>query len=191
MRIIAGEFKGRPLKAPKGTGTRPTVDRVRESLMSAILSARGSWEGAMVLDLFAGSGALGLEALSRGARFACFCEKDAAALSALRANVAMAGRGRARVLRTDVCKHLPAPADAPFDLLFLDPPYAMDAGSVANLVSGLRGAGMLADGAIISYEHDNSQDPLRNDTFVSLQCVPVKRKKFGATVIDLLEVGKA
>ncbi len=189
MRIIAGEFKGRPLKAPKGTATRPTVDRVRESLMSSILSARGTWEDAMVLDLFAGSGALGLEALSRGARFACFCEKHPGALEALRANTSMAGKGRVRIVKTDVCKRLPAPADAPYDLLFLDPPYAMEAQRVASLIAQLRESGMLADDALISYEHDFSCDPLSNDAFVSLKLEHVTRKKFGATVIDLLKVG--
>lgn len=189
MRIIAGEFKGRPVKAPKGDATRPTVDRVRESLMSSVLSLRGSWEGAMVLDLFAGSGALGLEALSRGARFACFCERDRAAFGALRANVAMAGRERARIVRTDVEKRLPPPAFSSFDLVFLDPPYAMGPERVAAVVARLRQAGMLADGAIISYEHGESCDPLCNETFVSLKLEPETRKQYGATVIDLLKVG--
>ncbi len=83
VRIIAGEHRGRRLEAPKGDGTRPTIDRVRESLMSALASARGGFDDAVVLDAFAGSGALGLEALSRGAACACFCEKDASAASAL------------------------------------------------------------------------------------------------------------
>ena len=87
MRIIAGEFRGRTIKAPKGEGTRPTTDRVRESLMSSVNSARGGFEGAVVLDAFAGSGALGLEALSRGAANARFCERDGAAFKVVCANV--------------------------------------------------------------------------------------------------------
>ncbi|MBO4365908.1 MAG: 16S rRNA (guanine(966)-N(2))-methyltransferase RsmD [Eggerthellaceae bacterium] len=192
MRIIAGEFKGRPLKAPKGTDTRPTVDRVRESLMSSILSARGTWEGAVVLDLFAGSGALGLEAISRGASYACLCDKSHQAFVALRTNAKMADSGRVRIVKTDVCKRLPVPpAGSAFDLVFLDPPYAMGAGQVAALIARLRQEGALAAGTIVSYEHDASEDPLSNEAFLSLELAPVTRKKFGSTVIDLLEMGNA
>ena len=192
MRIIAGEYRGRTLRAPKGNSTRPTVDRVRESLMSSILSARGSWEGAMVLDLFAGSGALGLEALSRGADFACFCEKHPAALEALRANTVMADAQCVRILRTDVTKRLPEPpAGRPFDLLFLDPPYAMRAGEVAGLIGRLQQAGSLAADAIIAYEHDSSEEPLSDDGFNAIQLSQITRKTFGATVVDLFRIGDA
>lgn len=87
MRIIAGEWRGRPLKAPQGDTTRPTADRTRETLFSMLTSRLGSFDGLVVADLFAGSGALGLEALSRGAAEAIFVEQDAAALRALRANI--------------------------------------------------------------------------------------------------------
>ena len=99
MRIIAGEFRGRTLKAPKGEGTRPTTDRVREAMMSTVHSARGGFDDAVVLDAFAGSGALGLEALSRGARSVQFCERGGEALRALNANVRLLGLDarRARV----------------------------------------------------------------------------------------------
>ena len=128
MRIIAGEYKGRQLKAPKGDATRPTADRVREALMSALASARGGFEGAVVLDAFAGSGALGLEALSRGARYAAFCEKDASALRTLQGNIDALGLARERyaALRTDILKNPPRLAAAPFDLVFLDPPYGTE-----------------------------------------------------------------
>ena len=91
MWIIAGEFRGRTLKAPKGEGTRPTTDRVREAMMSTVHSARGGFDDAVVLDAFAGSGALGLEALSRGARSVQFCERGGEALRALNANVRLLG----------------------------------------------------------------------------------------------------
>ena len=113
MRIIAGEYRGRRLQAPKGDATRPTTDRVRESLMSALSSARGGFEGAVVLDAFAGSGALGLEALSRGAASAHFFEKDGVALRALCANVEALGvptlgaGARARLHRADVLERPP------------------------------------------------------------------------------------
>ena len=101
MRIIAGEYRGRVIKAPKGDGTRPTTDRVRESLMSALASARGGLEGAVVLDAFAGSGALGFETLSRCAASACFFERDGAAASVVSGNMRTLGLEprRARLVR--------------------------------------------------------------------------------------------
>ena len=87
MRIIAGDWRGRPLQAPAGQGTRPTSDRTRETLFSMLVSRLGSFEGLRVADLYAGSGALGLEALSRGAAHALFIEKDPSALAAIRANL--------------------------------------------------------------------------------------------------------
>ena len=159
MRIIAGEYRGRRLQAPKGDATRPTTDRVRESLMSALSSARGGFEGAVVLDAFAGSGALGLEALSRGAASAHFFEKDGVALRALCANVEALGvptlgaGARARLHRDDVLERPPVWARPPFDLVLLDPPYALPAESALSMVAVLAGAGALAPEAIVSYEH--------------------------------------
>lgn len=189
MRIIAGAFKGRPLKAPKGDATRPTTDRVRESLMSSIASARGGWEDCFVLDLFAGSGALGLEAISRGADSACFCERHSAALQALSSNASMVEKGRARIVRGDVTKRLPSCGGTPFNLLFLDPPYAMDTAQVAQLVERLFDAGTLAHDVLVVYEHDDKQDPLKDELFAQLGLGSVVRKKFGSTVIDLLSRG--
>ncbi|MFL6845931.1 MAG: 16S rRNA (guanine(966)-N(2))-methyltransferase RsmD [Allosphingosinicella sp.] len=119
MRIIAGKWRGRPLLAPAGAATRPTADRVREALFSMLESRLGSFEGLQVADLFAGSGALGLEALSRGAAHCLFVESDRAAIDAIRRNIAALGAegeilpGRAEHVR------LPRPVD----LAFLDPPY--------------------------------------------------------------------
>ena len=126
MRIIAGQVRGRTLAAPKGDGTRPTTDRVRESLMSAVFSQRGGFEDAVVLDAFAGSGALGLEALSRGAARAVFYECAPEAAKVVQKNVANLGLEPARVTvtRADVIERAPQFARPPFDLIFLDPPYA-------------------------------------------------------------------
>ena len=189
MRIIAGEFKGHPIKAPKGDGTRPTTDRVRESLMSSVNSILGGFEDARVLDLFAGSGALGLEALSRGAQSACFCEKHPAAIEALSSNLRLAGRSRARIARGDVFKKLPQAAE-PFNLLFLDPPYAVRADDVAGLIAGLEAAGSLDPGALVVYEHDNTQDPLESADFEKLGARHLSRKKYGSTIVDIFETGE-
>ena len=133
MRVIAGQWRGRPLVAPKDDTTRPTADRVREALFSMLASRLGSFEGLAVADLFAGSGALGIEALSRGAASCLFVEQDRAALDALRANLAKLGAPsptcQADVRAASVMALGPAPA--PLDLVLMDPPYGTGAGMVA------------------------------------------------------------
>jgi 16S rRNA (guanine966-N2)-methyltransferase len=130
MRIIAGEWRRRLLKAPPGDATRPTADRTRETLFNTLASRLGSFDGFRVADLFAGSGALGLEALSRGAASCVFVEQDPAAIRALRANIA-ALRAQAQC-DVQPCSVLAlGPARQPFDLLLLDPPYHSGAGAVA------------------------------------------------------------
>ncbi|MBN8807746.1 MAG: 16S rRNA (guanine(966)-N(2))-methyltransferase RsmD [Sphingomonas sp.] len=128
MRIVAGQWRGRPLVAPKGDATRPTADRTREALFSMLTSRIGSFEGLAVADLFAGSGALGLEALSRGAATCTFVEQDKAALDALRANVAKLGA--TADIRAQSVLSL-GPATKPLDLVMMDPPYGTGAGAVA------------------------------------------------------------
>ena len=128
MRIIAGTWRGRVLVAPKGEATRPTADRTREALFSMLASRLGSFEGLAVADLFAGSGALGLEALSRGAGSCLFVEQDRPALDALRANIATLA-AKAEVRATSVMAL--GPARSPLDLILMDPPYASGAGNVA------------------------------------------------------------
>lgn len=128
MRVIAGQWRGRPLVAPKGDATRPTADRTREALFSMLTSRLGSFDGLAVADLFAGSGALGIEALSRGAGSCLFVEQDGAALDALKANLAKLGT-RADVRAGSVMAL--GPARAPLDLIMMDPPYGTGAGLVA------------------------------------------------------------
>lgn len=130
MRIIAGEWRGRKLIAPKGDGTRPTADRTRETLFAMLTSRLGDFAGLQVVDLFAGSGALGLEALSRGAEHCLFVEQDRAAVDVIRGNIAALGAGaRARVEAGSVMQ-LRA-ATRPMDLILADPPYQSGAGEVA------------------------------------------------------------
>lgn len=187
MRVIAGLYKGRPLAAPKGSNTRPTTDRVKESLISTLCSACGSIEGARVLDAFAGSGALGIECLSRGAASAHFFERDKAALDALRRNVDMLGLGPdcARVFKADVMKNPPVAGGAPYDVVLLDPPYAFSLEQTYGLVATLRERGRLAPDAVISYEHDAACDLA---AFFESAAVPadiLASKRFSKTVIDL------
>jgi 16S rRNA (guanine966-N2)-methyltransferase len=130
MRIIAGEWRRRLLRAPAGDATRPTADRTRETLFAMLTSRLGTFEGLAVADLFAGSGALGLEALSRGAATCLFVEHEAEALRSLRANIAaLRAQPQCTVEARSVMQL--GPAAKPFDLLLLDPPYGSGAGSVA------------------------------------------------------------
>ena len=148
MRIIAGAWRGRPLEAPPGQGTRPTADRVRETLFSMLASRLGTFEGLRIADLFAGSGALGLEALSRGAAFAAFVENDSAAAAVIRRNVERLCAGeRTRMFGGSA---LALPASEPFDLIFADPPYAGGSGSA--VVEAVRYSGWLAPGGWMSVE---------------------------------------
>jgi len=148
MRIIAGAWRGRPLKAPAGQGTRPTADRTRETLFSMLVSRVGSFEGLRIADLYAGSGALGLEALSRGAAHATLVENDAGALATIRANIAALQAGD----RTEV-RPLPVatlPHAQSFDMIFADPPYAPGSGTA--VVEAVRAAGWLAEGGWLAIE---------------------------------------
>ena len=154
MRIIAGKYRGRALLAPKGDDTRPTTDRVRESLFSTLYSLRGGFQGARVLDAFAGTGALGLEALSRGAEHALFCEMNPAALKVVERNIAACklDRGSYDVRKGDVLA-APPHLRLPFDMVLLDPPYALPAASVFAFLDHMAQAGALAPDCIVCYEH--------------------------------------
>ena len=155
MRIVGGKFRGRALAAPKGRTTRPTSDRAREAIFNMLEHA--AWasglEGARVIDLFAGSGAQGFEALSRGAVFALFVETDAAARGVIRDNMEALGLfGTVRVHRRDATKlgRKPAGLGGAFDLVFLDPPYGQ--GLAAPALNMLAHGGWLNDGAIAVVE---------------------------------------
>lgn len=190
MRIIAGEFRGRRLEAPKGQGTRPTTDRVRESLMSALNSARGGFEDAVVLDAFAGSGGLGMESLSRGAAAAVFCEQGREAASVIERNLRTLGLGRerARLVRGDVLKRLPMPmADGPFDLVFLDPPYALPVEEALGLLARAVDEGALAAEALASYEHGAAASAAVDAWLAAAPFRLRSRRSFGDTVIDIME----
>lgn len=149
MRIISGQWRGRTIAAPTGQATRPTSDRAREGLFSMLASRVGNLEGLQVADLFAGSGALGLEALSRGAAFCTFAENDRNALDTLKSNIAKLGAGDRSDVRAQLVEHL-GPASSPFDLVLMDPPYG--AGLAQKALDRLSLSGLLAPGAWISVE---------------------------------------
>ena len=152
MRIIAGKWRGRILEAPPGLATRPTADRVRETLFSMLASRIGSFEDLRVADLFAGSGALGFEALSRGAAHALFVDNDPKVVAIIRNN-AKKLETAAEIFGTSA---FALPKSEPFDLIFADPPYAR--GSGTQVVAAILEAGLLADGGWLSVETERGED---------------------------------
>ena len=187
MRIVAGTFRGRALVAPKGHSTRPTSDRTREAVFNVLEHAPWSpgLAGLRVIDLFAGAGALGLEALSRGAAYCLFVETDEAARGAIRTNIAAIDRGDGlfgltRVHRRDATKLGMRPADGPpFDLAFLDPPYGRGLGerALAELAAGA----WLASGAIAVVEHGLDDPAPATTTYERLD-----QRTWGAARVEFL-----
>ena len=166
MRVVGGKWRGRALVASKGQATRPTTDRNREALFS-MLAARLDFEGARVLDLFAGTGALGLEALSRGAAFSLFIETEAAARGAIRTNVeTCAAMGVSKIFRRDATK-LGVRQDAAYDLVLADPPYGKGLGEKA--LSALRDGDWLSPDALIVVEEDKRADFQAPDDYQEIE----------------------
>lgn len=160
-RVIAGAAGGRRLAVPGSGSTRPTSDRAREGLFGTVVSELGSLAGKRVLDLYAGSGAVGLEALSRGAGHLLLVESDPRAAAVIRENIATVALGGARVCRDRVERvlvHPPAAGDR-YDLAFADPPYALTAAAVTRVLTQLAG-GWLADGALVVVERATRSGPL-------------------------------
>lgn len=185
MRIVSGEFRGKALIAPKGDATRPTSDRARQAIFNILEHA--PWSPGVreqrVIDLFAGSGALGFEALSRGASFCLFVETDEAARGAIRDNVEALGGlfGKTRVHRRSATDLGIKPgADGPaFDLAFLDPPYAKGLGEQA--LERLADGGWLADGAVLVFERGATEAPFKVAGFE-----PLDARDYGAARVHFM-----
>lgn len=187
MRIVAGAYRGRPLCPPASDATRPTIDRVREALFSSLYSLLGGFDGAVVLDAFAGSGALGLEALSRGAQQVVFCERDHAAQDVIRTNIESLGVGNEAELRcVDVLAKPPVLPGYPYNVVLLDPPYKMPVAEVISFLELLREHGALASDAIISYEHAATEVEAAATLAAQAGFEVVAQKKYGKTRITLL-----
>jgi 16S rRNA (guanine966-N2)-methyltransferase len=185
MRIVAGKFRGAAIEAPKGLATRPTADRVRQAVFNVLEhgAPRFTFEGARVLDLFAGSGALGLEALSRGARFCLFVEESAQARAAIRRNVEALGlTGVSKIWRRDATKLGEAGALQPFALIFCDPPYGQGLGerALAETVN----MGWAEEGAIAVWEE-------RADAVIAwpARFEEIDARRYGDTAIAIARTG--
>lgn len=188
IRIIGGKHRGRMLATPEGEATRPTSNRARESLFNILMHAswRDNEDGgtsplieARVLDAYAGSGALGLEALSRGAAHATFLDNDAAAVKAIGENLRKLGEtGAAKVVRADATR--PPPSREPCDLVFLDPPYR--SGQAAAAMTALAEAGWMTPGCIVTVELAHNEDLLPPDGFETID-----ERRYGAAKIVILK----
>lgn len=187
LRIVAGEFGGRLIACPSSVA-RPTTDRVREAVFSSITSILGSLEGAVVCDAFAGSGALGLEALSRGAAFVQLFDADKDALACVKDNVAALKAGSAaHVARRDVLAAGVGGGPGPYDLVLLDPPYATPAQAVGELLAQAASAGELAEGCLIVYERASDGPELPESFGFEL----IRQKRYGKTAVDILRYESA
>jgi len=176
-RLISGTAGGRRLKVPR-TGVRPTGDRAREGLFNSLGSLL-DLEGARVLDLYAGSGALGLEALSRGATAAVFVESGGGVLPVLRANIATVGLPGAVVVPGNVATVVEGAATAAFDLVLADPPYSVDVSEVLGVLRALAGNGWLAPDAVVVVERSSREEPWEWPT----PLVGVRDRRYGEAVL--------
>ena len=181
-RVIAGQARGRQLTVPKGRTTRPTGDRVREAMFAAAGSVLGSFEGTRVLDLYAGSGAAGLEALSRGAAHALLVEADPRPAQAIRANLRAIGLAGGRLVQDRVERLLDRglpPGEAPYDVLFADPPYALPGPELTGVLAVAATRGWLAPGALAIVERASRSEPLRWPPHYS----PFQSRRYGEATL--------
>ncbi|MDX6739096.1 16S rRNA (guanine(966)-N(2))-methyltransferase RsmD [Actinocorallia sp. A-T 12471] len=177
-RVIAGVAGGRRLRTPEGRDTRPTSDRAREGLFSTVQALLGSLEGVRAVDLFAGSGAVGLEALSRGAAHALLVESHPKAARVIRENIDVLGLPGARLVTDRVERLVRTAPEASYDFVFADPPYAVPDETVVEILEGLRDNGWLSDGALVAVERASRGPALKWPEGY----VPERDRKYGEAV---------
>ena len=191
MRIVGGEYRGRAIQAPEGTATRPTTDRVREALFSSLYSLTGGFEGLQVLDAFAGSGALGIEAVSRGAARAVFCESDKKACGVIRKNLSVCGidADRGYLLQGDAFKSVARLRQMgyAFDIVFLDPPYAYDAADIAAYIYALVAEELANKDTFFIYEHSLADRAQVEHECTQAGLIVRVTKKYGKTGISIVQ----
>jgi len=187
LRVIAGSARGRKLHPPAGGRIRPTADRVKEALFSTLTSRLGSLEGLSVLDLFAGSGSLGIEALSRGAEKVLFIDSHSESIALTRKNLLLTGfENSAELIQMDAGKALELIASkvGQFDIILADPPYA-DKDLAERVLNQLAGSGFISENGIIVFETDSRYQLSLPDTFQL-----VSRKTYGDTALLLFELAE-
>ncbi len=187
-RIIGGFARGRRIETPPGRATRPTADRTREALFSSLESELGSLQGLAVLDLYAGSGAIGLEAVSRGARHATFVEADRRVGALIRRNAAALGMGDVAVVTGRVESVVSAPPGRePFDVAYVDPPYALQTPAIVTVLERLTGSGWLTDDAVVVVERALAAgEPMWPAGYRLL-----RRRRYGETILWYVALARA
>ena len=183
-RIVAGEAGGRRIAVPPGPGTRPTADRVREALFASLTSELGGFDGLAVLDLYAGSGAVGLEALSRGAAQVLLVESDRRAVPVVRGNIATLGLPGATVQARAVEQLAAGTAPTAYDVVFADPPYDLPAEALAQVFADLAAHGWLAPDAVVVVERERRSDWTWPPGFE-----PLRERRYGDTVLHYATSG--
>jgi len=178
-RIIAGELRGRTIKVPEAV-TRPTTSRVREAVMSSVQHAAAGFDDLRVLDLYAGSGAFGIEAMSRGANEVVFVEKDRKAVEVIQGNVASLGIRSATVVAQDVRGFLASPSSSRFDIVFSDAPYDVDDSVIADQLRTLVANQFLNDGAVVLVERRFGAITQWPSEFSDL-----KSRRYGDTLVEI------
>lgn len=178
-RIIGGTARGRRLKAPTGDRTRPTSDRVREALFSSLDAELGSITGLRFLDLYAGSGAVGLEARSRGAGLVTLVEQDRRTTALIQGNLSTLGFTQVDVVAGAVRRVLGGPPRAPYDVAFLDPPYALSTPEVQDDLRELVAHGWVAEGSVVVVERGTRSEPLTWPPGLA----PSRSKRYGETTL--------
>ena len=185
MRVIAGSARGRPLKSPRGTAVRPTTDRVREAMFSSLAPVVS---GARVLDLFAGTGALGIEALSRGAATATFVERDPSTVALLTQNLRATDLlANAVVVRAEAKAFVGRDHPDPYTLVLCDPPYDVPLGDVIDLLATLEKSGGLAGAATVVVERDKRDPALSAEPDLRGLLAIERRRSYGDTVLLYLQ----
>jgi 16S rRNA (guanine966-N2)-methyltransferase len=178
-RIIAGRARGRRLATPSGQDTRPTADRAREALFSSLESLTGGWSGRRVLDLYAGSGAVGLEALSRGAAAAVMVDDAPKALAVIRRNIQELGLTGAEVSAEPAQQHVQTTPVLPYDIVFADPPYAMPAEDLRAVLADVVANGLLAHNAVVVVERASRDTPWLWPTGIE----PGRERRYGEATL--------
>ncbi|MGH3354983.1 MAG: 16S rRNA (guanine(966)-N(2))-methyltransferase RsmD [Nocardioidaceae bacterium] len=178
-RIIAGTAGGRRLTTPPGDATRPTTDRVREAVFSSLESTLRTWAGRRFLDLYAGSGAVGLEALSRGAAHATLVEKHAKAAALAQENARRLQFSAAEIVVAAAERYVRQPPEEPYDVVFLDPPYTLATSAVGDLLGLLADRGWLAPGGLVAVERSSRDEEPAWPDGIS----PDRAKRYGETVV--------
>lgn len=178
-RIIAGRARGRRLTTPSGQDTRPTADRAREALFSSLESLLGGWPGRRLLDLYAGSGAVGLEALSRGAAAAVLVDSAPKAVAAIRANVETLELAEAEVVAEPVERFVRTSPHLPYDVVFADPPYALPGAELLAVLADVVRFGYLAPGAVVVVERSSRDTPWLWPTGIE----PGRERRYGEATL--------